>query len=82
MLSSMTEENMADIDIDYLIVGAGPAGASLACFLGRYGCPPSHRISCCQNVLMISRSQRFDDKFCTIHCTYSKSSRHQSTYDG
>jgi ribulose 1,5-bisphosphate synthetase/thiazole synthase len=25
------------VDVDYLIVGAGPAGASLACFLGRYG---------------------------------------------
>lgn len=27
----------AVIDIDLLIVGAGPAGASLACFLGHHG---------------------------------------------
>jgi ribulose 1,5-bisphosphate synthetase/thiazole synthase len=25
------------LDVDFLIVGAGPAGASLGCFLGRYG---------------------------------------------
>jgi cation diffusion facilitator CzcD-associated flavoprotein CzcO len=25
------------VDTDFLIVGAGPAGASLACFLGKYG---------------------------------------------
>ncbi|KAF2095116.1 hypothetical protein NA57DRAFT_59863 [Rhizodiscina lignyota] len=25
------------LEVDYLIVGAGPAGASLGCFLGRYG---------------------------------------------
>lgn len=24
-------------EVDLLIVGAGPAGASLACFLGEYG---------------------------------------------
>jgi thioredoxin reductase len=25
------------LEVDHLIVGAGPAGASLACFLGKYG---------------------------------------------
>jgi hypothetical protein len=25
------------VDTDFLIVGAGPAGASLGCFLGKYG---------------------------------------------
>lgn len=25
------------VDTDFLIVGAGPAGASLACFLGKHG---------------------------------------------
>jgi len=27
------------IDTEFLIVGAGPAGAALACFLGSYGEP-------------------------------------------
>lgn len=29
------------IDTEFLIVGAGPAGAALACFLGSYGWPPN-----------------------------------------
>ena len=32
---------ISTVSVDVLIVGAGPAGASLACFLGFYGmaCP-------------------------------------------
>jgi len=36
----MIAENMTNTDVqetDLLIVGAGPAGASLACFLSEYG---------------------------------------------
>jgi len=36
------------VETDLLIIGAGPAGASLACFLAHYGSwqvasPPEHR---------------------------------------
>jgi NADH dehydrogenase FAD-containing subunit len=31
------ESKDAALNLDFLIVGAGPAGASLACFLGKYG---------------------------------------------
>lgn len=35
---SSHELTMANpVDIDLLIIGAGPAGLSLACFLGSYG---------------------------------------------
>lgn len=30
-------EGTDTIDTEFLIVGAGPAGAALACFLGSYG---------------------------------------------
>lgn len=39
-LDKMIAENMTNTDVqetDLLIVGAGPAGASLACFLSEYG---------------------------------------------
>lgn len=44
-MSTLTSKSLREIptrspdvlEVDYLIVGAGPAGASLACFLGRYG---------------------------------------------
>jgi ribulose 1,5-bisphosphate synthetase/thiazole synthase len=44
-MSTPTSESLREIptrpadmlEVDHLIVGAGPAGASLACFLGRYG---------------------------------------------
>ena len=38
---AMNQETRAqvsyDMEVDVLIVGAGPTGASLACFLGSYG---------------------------------------------
>lgn len=38
------------IDVDYLIVGAGPAGASLGCFLGKYG---AHKLERYGRVLLV-----------------------------
>ena len=35
--SSSTQNPSEVIETDLLIIGAGPAGASLACFLGNYG---------------------------------------------
>ena len=32
-----TAQHVPVLDLDVLIVGAGPSGASLACFLGSYG---------------------------------------------
>ena len=36
---------MADENVDLLIVGAGPAGASLACFLAEYGRRKTHTMN-------------------------------------
>lgn len=34
----MVDDTQLEVEtVDLLIVGAGPAGASLACFLGEYG---------------------------------------------
>ncbi len=35
-MSNITSNDVTTIDTDFLIVGAGPAGASLSCFLSRY----------------------------------------------
>lgn len=34
---AQTHDSGADVTTDYLIVGTGPAGSSLACFLTQYG---------------------------------------------
>lgn len=38
------ESGTPDVETEFLIVGAGPAGASLACFLTSYGIFPVHII--------------------------------------
>ena len=44
------------LKLDFLIVGAGPAGASLACFLGKYG---SHiSLFSCSNVVVEQNDNR------------------------
>lgn len=43
-LSLRPDGNVSIVEVDYLIVGAGPAGASLGCFLGRCGTLNSREI--------------------------------------
>ena len=37
--STETENGVVDVETEFLVVGCGPAGASLSCFLGSYGKP-------------------------------------------
>lgn len=49
LLPPMHKENAAfasskPLEVDYLIVGTGPAGASLACFLAYHGKSPQFHV--------------------------------------
>lgn len=56
------------IEVDVLISGAGPTGASLACFLGSYG-KDSEEMYVSAGVLMsISRNQGPNGLGCAWHC--------------
>lgn len=39
-----SEAHPPDVETEFLIAGAGPAGASLACFLASYGTFPGYAI--------------------------------------
>lgn len=71
------------LDVDYLIVGAGPAGASLACFLGKYG-SSSPDITFAISAINRSRgrTEGAHHQCRSFHGPYASSSYHQPTGAG
>jgi glycine/D-amino acid oxidase-like deaminating enzyme len=59
------------VETDLLIIGAGPAGASLACFLAQHG--QFSMIICTDFTVLIMniRPPRYDASRDTGHCRYS-----------
>ena len=71
------------LDVDYLIVGAGPAGASLACFLGKYGsCSPDITLAASAINHSRDRIQGPHHQCRSFHSPYASSSYHQPTGSG
>ena len=67
-----------NLNLDFLIIGAGPAGASLACFLGKYGVF-SRSLALFKHICLNTfyRIQRFDHQLRPIDGEYSTSTHSQ-----
>jgi thioredoxin reductase len=67
------------VETDLLIIGAGPAGASLACFLAGYGERISYRV---RFVLNRDRIERNHPRLDTEHRRYPEGTHHEHGSSG
>lgn len=73
------QPDLTTIEVDFLIVGAGPAGASLACFLGKYGTEPELRRDKRRRSPLKSTFRRLQgsyDQLCSILSAHAASTHH------
>lgn len=84
--SNSNETPNGIVDTEFLVVGAGPAGAALACFLGSYGeYQGSNPYETNQSYPLTGNSKRLQgyyDQFCPGNSQHAKGAYHQHGSNG